>query len=72
MISLAPGASAKHLRFAGQLEVEPALAADVTALMPRVLDVLNTYLRAVEVKRPRGSRRRWHGSARRCCGGSRS
>jgi flagellar FliL protein len=50
MISLAPGASAKHLRFAGQLEVEPAHAAEVTALMPRVLDVLNTYLRAVDVK----------------------
>jgi flagellar FliL protein len=50
MISLAPGASAKHLRFAGQLEVGPAHAAEVTALMPRVLDVLNTYLRAVDVK----------------------
>ncbi|MFO1144713.1 MAG: flagellar basal body-associated FliL family protein [Amaricoccus sp.] len=50
MISLAPGASAKHLRFSGQLEVDPAHAAEVTALMPRVLDVLNTYLRAVDVK----------------------
>ena len=50
MISLAPGAAAKHLRFGGQLEVEPARAAEVTALMPRVLDVLNTYLRAVDVK----------------------
>ena len=26
--------------------------------MPRVLDVLNTYLRAVDVKRPRGRRPR--------------
>lgn len=50
MISLAPGASARHLRFAGQLEVAPDRAAEVTALMPRVLDVLNTYLRAVEVR----------------------
>ena len=50
MISLGPGAAAKHLRFAGQLEVAPANAAGVTALMPRVLDVLNTYLRAVDVK----------------------
>jgi flagellar FliL protein len=50
MISLAPGASAKHLRFSGQLEVGPDHAAEVTALMPRVLDVLNTYLRAVDVK----------------------
>lgn len=50
MISLPPGRSAKLLRFTGQLEVEPAHAADVAALMPRVLDVLNTYLRAVEVR----------------------
>ena len=50
MISLPPGASAKHLRFAGQLEVAPDDAAEVAGLMPRVLDVLNTYLRAVEVR----------------------
>ena len=50
MISLPPGSSAKHLRFAGQLEVAPEHAAEVAQLMPRVLDVLNTYLRAVEVK----------------------
>jgi flagellar FliL protein len=29
MISLAPGASARHLRFSGQLEVEPLLADDL-------------------------------------------
>ena len=50
MISLPPGASARHLRFAGQLEVAPEHAAEVSGLMPRVLDVLNTYLRAVEVR----------------------
>jgi flagellar FliL protein len=50
MISLAPGASAKHLRFSGQLEVAPEYAAEVAGLMPRILDVLNTYLRAVDVK----------------------
>jgi flagellar FliL protein len=50
MISLAPGASAKHLRFSGQLEVTPGHAEDVTQVMPRVLDVLNTYLRAVDVR----------------------
>lgn len=49
MISLPPGRSSKLLRFSGQLEVAPEHAAEVTALMPRVLDVLNTYLRAVEV-----------------------
>ena len=50
MISLPPGASARHLRFTGQLEVEPEHAAEVAQLMPRILDVLNTYLRAVEVR----------------------
>ena len=50
MISLPPGSSSKLLRFTGQLEVTPAYAAEVTALMPRILDVLNTYLRAVEVR----------------------
>ncbi|MBP7243370.1 flagellar basal body-associated FliL family protein [Amaricoccus sp.] len=50
MISLPPGASARHLRFAGQLEVEPAQAAEVASVMPRVVDALNTYLRAVDVR----------------------
>jgi flagellar FliL protein len=50
MISLPPGSSSRLLRFAGQLEVAPESAATVAALMPRVLDVLNTYLRAVEVR----------------------
>jgi flagellar protein FliL len=49
VISLPPGSSARHLRFVGQLEVEPAHAAEVAQLMPRIVDVLNTYLRAVEV-----------------------
>lgn len=50
MISLAPGSTAKHLRFIGQLEVDPVTQAEVVTLMPRILDTLNTYLRAVEVK----------------------
>lgn len=49
MISLPPGGSARLLRFTGQLEVAPERAAEVALLMPRVLDVLNGYLRAVEV-----------------------
>ncbi len=49
-ISLAPGANARLLRFSGQLEVAPERAAEVAGLMPRVVDVLNTYLRAVEVR----------------------
>jgi flagellar FliL protein len=50
MISLPPGSSARHLRFSGQLEVAPEHSAEVAGLMPRILDVLNTYLRAVEVR----------------------
>jgi flagellar FliL protein len=48
MVSLPPGASARHLRFTGQLEARPEHAAAVAQLMPRIVDVLNTYLRAVE------------------------
>ena len=48
MVSLPPGSSARLLRFAGQLEVEPEHAAEVAAVLPRVVDVLNTFLRAVE------------------------
>ena len=49
MTTLPPGASARALRFTGQLEVDPAHAAEVAALTPRVLDTLGTYLRAVDV-----------------------
>ena len=38
----------RHLRFGAQLEVTPAHADEVARLMPRILDVLNTYLRAVD------------------------
>lgn len=49
MISLGPGASARHLRFAAQLEVAGTQADDVKLLLPRIVDVLNGYLRAVEL-----------------------
>lgn len=44
----ADGRSA-HLRFRAELEVAPGKQEEVTLLMPRILDVLNTYLRAVDV-----------------------
>ncbi|SES06956.1 flagellar FliL protein [Tranquillimonas rosea] len=47
-ISLAPGAGAKHLRFQAQLEVEAGAEEQVAAMLPRVIDVLNSFLRAVE------------------------
>lgn len=40
----------RHLRLAAQLEVPRAMTAEVTLLLPRVLDVLNGYLRAVELR----------------------
>lgn len=49
VISLGPGASASHLRFTAQLEVAKPYAAEVAVLQPRILDVLNGYLRAVDV-----------------------
>lgn len=38
----------RFLRFTGQLEVAPEHLDEVAALVPRVVDVLNGYLRAVE------------------------
>lgn len=49
VISLGPGETARHLMFTAELEVDPAHAAEVTRLSPRVLDVLNGYLRVVAV-----------------------
>lgn len=46
-ISLGKFASSRHLRFQAYLEVEPAMAEEVKHLSPRILDVLNTYLRAI-------------------------
>lgn len=48
LITLAPGARADHLRFGATLDVAPGSEAHVRALLPRVTDVLATYLRAVE------------------------
>jgi len=49
VISLS-GVAAKHLRFSAQLEVAEAQAHDVEILKPRVMDVLNGFLRAVDVQ----------------------
>lgn len=50
LVSLGPDARAKHLRFSGQLDVAREHVVEVQAQMPRVVDALNTYLRAVEVR----------------------
>lgn len=49
VISLGPGSTSQHLRFTAQLEVNKSYTDEVALLMPRILDVLNGYLRAVEV-----------------------
>ncbi len=48
-ISLPSGSSGNYLRFRGELEVNGAYAEEVSKYMPRFVDVLNTYLRALEV-----------------------
>lgn len=49
IVSLGRTARSQHLRFTSQLEVNEAHSAEVTLLLPRILDVLNGYLRAVDV-----------------------
>ncbi len=48
VISIAGIEGVSHLRFAAEIEVDPAYRAEVEALAPRVLDVFNSYLRAVD------------------------
>lgn len=48
IISLA-GPVQRHLRFSAQLEVASTHFKDVELLKPRVMDVLNGYLRAVDI-----------------------
>lgn len=49
LISLGPGAQAKHLRFRASLEVPTQYRSEVEQILPRIQDVLNSYLRALEV-----------------------
>ena len=48
VVSLGPDSGSKHLRFTAQLEVADTAAADVATLTPRILDVINSYLRAID------------------------
>ncbi|MDT8343314.1 MAG: flagellar basal body-associated FliL family protein [Thermohalobaculum sp.] len=47
-VSLGPEARARHLRVALQLEVAAGAEKAVGDVVPRVVDVLNTFLRAVD------------------------
>lgn len=48
-VTLAPGSGARFLRLSGQIEVAESSLADMERLHPRFLDLMNTYLRALEV-----------------------
>ncbi|VAV97115.1 Flagellar basal body-associated protein FliL [hydrothermal vent metagenome] len=50
VISLGERANSRHLRFRAQLEVGAAYENEIERLMPRVVDVLNNYLRALDPK----------------------
>ena len=50
IISVGPPNNKRHLRFRAQLEVPKQFKSDVESVMPRVVDVLNGYLRAVSVE----------------------
>ncbi|GFE49575.1 flagellar basal body protein FliL [Roseobacter cerasinus] len=48
-VSLPQSSAQDHLRFRAELEVAAGYASDVEAMLPRIIDVLNSYLRAVEM-----------------------
>jgi len=50
VISIGSPTAMHHLRFRTQLEVMDAYKGDVERLLPRVVDVLNSYLRALDLK----------------------
>lgn len=50
VINLRQSSRTAHLRFVAHLEVNQQAESDVTLLLPRILDVLNNYLRAVDLE----------------------
>jgi flagellar protein FliL len=50
VVSLGSEPGGRYLHFTAQIEVAKAYEADMQLLLPRVQDVLNGYLRAVEVR----------------------
>lgn len=49
VVSLGKDAGGRHLRFAAQIEVPRAHEQEVRSIVPRLVDVMNTYLRAVDI-----------------------
>ncbi|MDF2231224.1 flagellar basal body-associated FliL family protein [Albimonas sp. CAU 1670] len=55
MVTLGPSARSRHLRLSATLEIEPGREEEVAKLMPRVKDVINSYMQALDeadVERP--------------------
>lgn len=50
LVSLPNEAPARHLRFRAEIETIPAHEQEVARIMPRILDVMNSYLRAVSTE----------------------
>lgn len=50
VITIGSGAVGRQLLFTAELEVAPDDAEEVTNLLPRVLDVLNSYLRVIDMQ----------------------
>lgn len=50
VISIGSEQSRMFLRFKSQLEVEESYKSEVSNLLPRILDVFNSYLRAVDLE----------------------
>lgn len=50
VVSLRPLSQGRHLRFRAELEVPSQYEADVKAVLPRVVNVMNGYLRALETQ----------------------
>jgi flagellar protein FliL len=48
IVSLGQTAQNRHLKFTSQIEVEKAHEAEVALLLPRILDVFNSYLSAID------------------------
>ena len=50
IVSIRSSSKYRLLRFSGQLEVAPEFVDDITQLKPRIVDVMNTYLNALEAR----------------------
>lgn len=49
VINIGPAGANRHLRFRAELEVAAKAQQEVSMLLPRIVDIINGYLRAVEI-----------------------